>query len=56
VGDFSKLTEDEQRKDIRRPGVAVGMSGSTGMSSTLSICPRREWSMGTLFPLIGGPP
>jgi hypothetical protein len=56
VGDFSELTEDEQRKDIRRPGAAVRMSRSTGMSSTLSICPRREWCMRTPFPWIGGPP
>jgi hypothetical protein len=48
--------EDYQRKDVRQLGAAIRMSRSIGMSSTLSICPRREWSMRTLFPWIGGPP
>jgi hypothetical protein len=54
--DFSKLMEDYQRKDVLRLGAAVRMSRSIRMSSTLSICPRREWSMRTPFPWIDGPP
>jgi hypothetical protein len=54
--DFSKLTEVDKRRDARRLGMVVGMSGSTEMSSMSSTCPSRGWCNRTPPPWRHSPP